>query len=423
MLYLHWLQSCKITDVSKTHSSNQINEVFSLFLVLEEGPEFQVAITEKLECMLEVLSQQFSAQITESHGLSEEWNTEAERIFLKIDEDRKGYLDGEGLQFFTLALIMQESRNLEPLMLRKKTHEMLKEMKHTNGIVSMRGFKNYLIHKMWNTLQHITSLAGKLQRVLDIWRSIRSKILRREIDDLAQCTFLGGNKQELPSIWNQAIMLSLNTSVKSKSNYKLDWEKLYKFLRFSGWALGCTPSASTKGVCYIEGTYLKDIPEFSIYLMTNYLELEGQFHTSVSLANINQQTLCRVSGDSRFQVIHRSLVNYDKIINSVLYEIISAGTSRPGTPKLTRNASVSLVRTLNSTARTVASLKSVRTVSNLLKIHSKPKKPITVSVRLITPSSSARVISRHSSTRSARSKSPMLGRLESYDKVMNRLHK
>jgi hypothetical protein len=32
-------------------------------------------------------------------------------------------------------------------MLRKQTLELLKEMRHTNGIVSMKGFKNYLIHK------------------------------------------------------------------------------------------------------------------------------------------------------------------------------------------------------------------------------------------------------------------------------------
>lgn len=416
VLYLHWLQSCNITDISKTQSSTEINEVFSLFLVLEEGPDFQVAIIEKIECMLEILNQQFSSQILQNFRVSEEWNVEAEKIFLKIDEDKKGHLDGEGLQFFVISLAMSEKRNLEPLVLRKRTNDILLEMKHTNGVVSMRGFKNYLIWKGWTRVDDLSVVFNNLQRVLDIWRNIRSRILHREIEGLAQCTFLGGNKQELPSIWNQAIMLSLNNSV--KSNFYLDWEKLYKFLRFSGWALGCTSSASTKGICYIEGTYLRDIPEFSIYLMSNFLEIEGQFHTSVSLININQQTLCRVSSDSRFQTIHKSLVVYDQIVSTVIYEIISYVNSRPTTPKAVRTVSVSLMQTLNSTSKTVLSVKPAQTLPKKI-----PSKPITVSVRLITPNKSTRAISRNSSTRSTRSKSPILGRLESYQNVMQRLKK
>jgi hypothetical protein len=216
VLYEHWLQSYMITDISATYSSKDINEVFTLFLILEQGPEFQVGITEKLECMLEILNLQYFGLVQVRFSLTPDWNAEAEVLFGRIDEDKKGYLDAEGLQFVALALIMPELKFLEPIMLRKQTNDLLKEMRHTNGIVSMKCFKNYLIHKAWTSLQDLKVFSDKLQTIFDIWRQVRAKILRREIDELSQCTFLGGNKQDLPSIWNQAIMLSISNTVKSK---------------------------------------------------------------------------------------------------------------------------------------------------------------------------------------------------------------
>ena len=198
---------------------------------------------------------------------------------------------------------------------------------------------------------------------------------------------------------------------------------MYKFLRFSGWTLGCTPTAFTKGGCYIQGTFLKDVPELSVYLMSKFLELEGQFHTSVSLASINQQTLCRVSNDERFQVIHKTLTNYDKIMNSVLYEILSVYAYRSKTPTITRTVSVSLGQTLASTVKTSATLKSVRTSPNLIQRNVNRQKPISVSVKLINPSKSVKNFVRNASTKSNRCKTPLLGRLESYDQVMKRLKK
>ena len=72
VLYSHWLNSYKISDISKTHSSKEINEIFTLFLILEEGPEFQIGIVEKIECMLEILNQQFSQQLSNVFKVTEE---------------------------------------------------------------------------------------------------------------------------------------------------------------------------------------------------------------------------------------------------------------------------------------------------------------------------------------------------------------
>lgn len=62
-----------------------------------------------------------------------------------------------------------------------------------------------------------------------------------------------------------------------------DNEKLGKYLMFSTWMSGTTPTINTKGQLFIEGTFLKNIPEFSLYLYANYLELEGYYHTSVTV--------------------------------------------------------------------------------------------------------------------------------------------
>ena len=415
-LYEHWLTSYNIADSLRTSSSKEINEVFTLFLIIEEGPNFQMALAEKANFMLEILNLQHSRHVSQVYSLSDHWQRKAELIFNKLDIDNKCHLNSEDLQFLSISLILPELRSIDPIMLRKQSGALLQEMSHTNGIVSLKSFKNFLIQKSWTKLSDLESLDEKLEKVASAWYQIRQKILLRELDSLSECSFLPSNKHFFPSIWSQSIILSLQSSLKSNS-YK-DWEKLYKFLRFSGWALGNTPSASTKGECFIKGTYLREIPEFAVYLMSNFLEFEGQFHTSVSLASINQQSICRVSGDSRFQAIHKSLVNFDRIMNLVLYEIISAYNPREMKPVIIRTASVSL----NSTAKTVNINRSI-SPKIVPRINLGRNKPVSVSVKLIAPSKSQKTISRNSSTRSTRSKSPILGRLESYDKVMERLHK
>jgi hypothetical protein len=418
-LYEHWLEIYGIKNCIKTHSSNEINEVFTLFLVLEEGPEFLIGIVERLECMLEIISQQFSSQLCSTFGVSEEWDVQAEILFNRLDVDKKGHLEAENVQFFTAALMLPEVKTLEPIMLRKHTLETLKEMNHTSGLVTLKNFKSYLINKKWVRLADLSQLTEKFQCIVDIWRGLKKKILKKEITDLSQCCFLAGNKQELPSVWNQSVILSVMEG--TKSNFYKDWEKMHKFLRFSAWLLGSTPSAATKGQYFIQGTFIKDIPEFAVLLMSNYLELEGQFHTSVSLASINQQTMCRVSSDARFQTIHKCLTFFDKIMNSILYEVMTGFNSGQSSKSIPtpRASPISFVGTLNSTSKTTSSASLIKKTVPRINIR---QQPISVSVRL-TPSRSARTISRNSSTKSARSKSPMLGRLESYDKVMERLKK
>lgn len=426
-LYEHWLKTYGIKNLTLTKSSQEINEIFSLFLVIEEGPDFLLALAEKVQVMLEALNMYHYNELTVDVGVSEEWNFQAEEIFYDLDGEGKGHLDGENLQFFVLAIILPELRSLEPIMLRKNTHSMLLEMSAANGIVTLKCFKNYLIQKNWTRSSDLVSIQEKLMKIKKVVKKIKVGIMRKEVEELSDCYFLAGCKKPFPSVWSQSINLSLSASI--KSNKYLDSEKLQKFLKFSAWSLGSTSSASNKGESFIKGTYLRDIPEFSIYLMTNFLEFEGQFHTSVSLANINQQTMCRVSSDTRFQAIHKSLVSFDRIMNAFIYEVISKYEFREKTIK---TAAVSLATTLNSTGKN----EPVRSVSPKVmpKINSIKKMPVSVSVKLINANKALRPSSRNSGRSKSprvgqsertlyRSKSPVLGRLESYDKVMERLKK
>jgi hypothetical protein len=427
-LYQHWLETYEIQDLSQIKSSQEINEVFTLFLAIEEGPEFLFALPEKLEFMLQVLNLHHFSVISKKFGLFDDWDFKADEVFAMLDSENKAHLDGENVQFLVLALILPEIKSLEPIMLRKQTHSMLIEMFSTNGIVTLKCFKNYLVHKGWTKKSDLEDLQEKLMKVKKVWKKVKISVIRKECEDLSDCALLTGCRS-FPSIWSQSISLSMTSSI--KRDFYSDWEKLQKFLKFSAWSLGCTSSAGNKGQSFIKGTYLRDIPEFAVYLMNNFLEFEGQFHTSVSLASINQQTMCRVSGDSRFQAIHRSLVNFDRIMNAVIYEIISKYEFAQRNLNNVKTSAVSLTATLNSTGKTEGSGRSVS--PKVVKSGSKKNSPISVSVKLINQNRIQRNNSRVSNRSKSpgfnvergmvRSRSPVLGRLESYDKVMERLKK
>lgn len=214
-LYHHWLETYGITDLSLIKSSPEINEVFTLFLLIEEGPDFLLALPEKLEFMLQVLNLHHFSFIAHKYSLTDDWNYEAESIFTMLDTENKGHLDGENLQFMVLAQILPEIKSLEPIMLRKQTQSMLLEMSSNNGIVTSRCFKNYLVHKSWTKASDLQGLMDKLVRLEKVWKKVKLSIIKRESEDLADCALIAGSMSKFPSIWTQAINLSLMPCIKS----------------------------------------------------------------------------------------------------------------------------------------------------------------------------------------------------------------
>ena len=268
--------------------------------------------------MLDEIYVDYSKRLLLNIGITDEWNIEAEKLFSLMDEDRKGHIEAEALQFWALSILVTEVNCLEPILLRKQTGAFLQEMHHTNGLVTMRGWKNYLIKKNWKDPFEIKELSEKFQQIIESWRNIRMTVFNSE--SLMNYNFLNSNNQDLPSIWNQCIV----TCISSFVHLKNDSDKIQKYLRFLGLQLGSTASISTKGTIYIQGTHIRDIPEFSVFIMNNFLQFSGQYNTSANFSSLTQEAIDTLSLDSRFQAIRKSLQAFDNLLNIILYELIAS---------------------------------------------------------------------------------------------------
>eukprot|EP00361_Fabrea_salina_P007345 CAMPEP_0202440106 /NCGR_PEP_ID=MMETSP1345-20130828/36516_1 /ASSEMBLY_ACC=CAM_ASM_000843 /TAXON_ID=342563 /ORGANISM="Fabrea Fabrea salina" /LENGTH=406 /DNA_ID=CAMNT_0049054679 /DNA_START=239 /DNA_END=1459 /DNA_ORIENTATION=- len=326
-LYKEWQHNYDLTDLLSIRSSNEVSEIFTFFLILEEEKLTQEELTLKLETMIAALNYNYNQQLlTEVLGkdcegqqigpVSQDWVTYSESIFWKLDEARKFHIEAEAAQFLVLTMLLPELKSLEPSLLRKHTYQLLQDMNHTNGLVSMRAWKNYLLYRGMKSSQDLANLEERLQHIFNIWKALKQRISRNELEDFQGCLDLCCPSEFLPSIWNQAILFNLQENT-----------KVYKFLRFSGWLLGSTANISTKGQCFIQGTYIRSPKDFALYLMWNYLEMEGFYHTFA-------HTESAVLEDKRFKVFLDTVNSFDKLLDSLLFQIISGyrGNEIPKSP-------------------------------------------------------------------------------------------
>ena len=314
--YSLWLEENAINDLLTSQSSRKINEVFTFFIIQQQNEEFFENFSAVLENMIDDIYSDYSKRISLLFKVGPEWNSVSEKIFALMDDEKKGHIAAEGLQLWTLCRTLSKVTNLEPILLRKQTFSVLQEMKHTNGLVSMRSFKNYLINGGWVSLQSVQELLDELIKVKECWQEVRSTVFSSE--QFAKYHICSENPA-ITTLWEQCIAGSIQEFV----NTGKDGEKLYKFLKFTGLMLGSTPNLATKGIIYIQGTYLRDISEFSVYLMNNYLQIAGQYHTSASISALTQQAIDTLSSDSRFKAIRKALQTYDSLLNIILYEVIA----------------------------------------------------------------------------------------------------
>ena len=302
--------------------------------------------------MLDGLYSYYSSYLIDNKHVSEEWNLEAEKLFALLDEDKKGHLEAESIQFWVLTLLAPEVNCLEPTLFRKQTSTFLQEMQHTNGLVSMRGWKNYLLNKNWTDPLTLKLMSENFLKTLSYWKQIRATVFSSE--SLATYNYLSSSTENLPSIWNQCII-----SCVSSNNIKSNNEKLAIYLRFVGLQLGSTPTLSTKGVVYIKGTHIRDIPEFSVFIMANYLQFSGQYNTSASISSLTQQAIDTLSSDPRFKAIRKTLQTYDNLLNIIMYELIS---SFPKVAKI-QTPTKSVMKLQYSSTTSILSGKTTRSVT------------------------------------------------------------
>jgi hypothetical protein len=350
-----WQDTYGITQQLSTQSSALINEVFTFFLILEQDKEFKDKLLQKvdymqLEKIMAGLNYHFNRKLVESKlgkdvlgnsipNISEDWVSymqlqEAEGIFHTLDEDCKGHIDSEMVQFLQLAIALPTIKYFDASILRKQTFNFLKDLYHTNGLVSLRNFKAYFMRQGFSELEDLQKLRDSVLLLSDIWRDVRLRSLARDVEGVGNCNFLAISRLAFPSIWQQAIHINVPNTLKSSSY--IDWEKLHNFLRFSGFVLGATPTMNTKGIRFIEGTYIRDTSALAIYLFSNYLELEGQYHTQVSPDTLTPQALATIKTDPRYLAIKRTVCSFDVLTNIALNEIYESYKSKvhrsPTTP-------------------------------------------------------------------------------------------
>lgn len=351
--YSLWLEENAINDLLTSQSSRQINEIFTFFIIQEQNEEFFQNFSAILENMIDDIYTDYSKRIGLVYQVGTEWNSVSEKIFALMDDDKKGHITAEGLQLWTLCRTLSKVTNLEPILLRKQTFTILQEMKHTNGLVSMRSFKNYLINGGWVSLQSVQELLDELIKVKEYWQEVRLTVFSSE--QFAKYR-ISSEKSGISTLWEQCILGSIQEFV----NTTKEGERLYKFLKFTGLMLGSTPNLATKGIIYLQGTYLRDLSEFSVYLMNNYLQIVGQYHTSASISALTQQAIDTLSSDCRFKAIRKALQTYDSLLNIILYEVIAKTEKKVEKVKVEKNeASIvwqysSTTSILNGLARSVS---------------------------------------------------------------------
>lgn len=387
-----------------------------------------------VESVLDEVYKDYSKRLKLRFNVTDEWNALAEGLFTMMDEDKKGHIEAEAVQFWAAMILIPEVKTLEPILLRKQTGDFLQEMRHTNGLVTMRGWKNYLIEKNWKTEPSLKSLEERFNKTIETWSNIRTNVFNSE--SLANYSYLNSTKHDLPSIWNQCILNCVTGFSKE------DKDKLYKFLRFVGIQLGSTPSLSTKGSVCIQGTHMKQIPELSLFIMANFLQLSGQHHTTASVYSFSQDSLDALSGDSRFKAIRKTLQTYDSLLNIVLYELIanSQTASSPAPYKLgarlqyssTSSILTKKIRSITPTAsmKQVQSLGHTKAFTKSSRYYNKnlenkvlsPKPQRTHSTIKISPNKSLCNSTVIKATLQKTSTSPIRGKKETYEEVMKRLN-
>ena len=70
-------------------------------------------------------------------------------MFQILDEEEKGSLNADRVQYFLMALLLNEINDKNkkdmPQLIRKQTKTIMEHMLESNGIITCRNFKQYLL--------------------------------------------------------------------------------------------------------------------------------------------------------------------------------------------------------------------------------------------------------------------------------------
>lgn len=72
-----------------------------------------------------------------------------------------------------MGLLIPEIQFYDSVYVMRHTNKILNEMKHSNGLVSLRNFKNFLITHNFYSVKDLTRLKDKVKKIIKIWRDVR----------------------------------------------------------------------------------------------------------------------------------------------------------------------------------------------------------------------------------------------------------
>lgn len=105
--------------------------------------------------------------------MSDSWIKEADSLFALLDEEEKGSIDSDRIQFFLMALLLNEINDTNkkemPELIRKQTKAIMEHMGSTNGIVTLRNFKSYLLIQRLRRESEVQALKSNLTTILSAW--------------------------------------------------------------------------------------------------------------------------------------------------------------------------------------------------------------------------------------------------------------
>ena len=116
--------------------------------------------------------------------VSLEWVSEVERLYEAIDEEKRGAIEGDRVQFFLMALLLTEIKDHNKqdmiLLVQKQTASIMDHMFHCRGFITMRSFKQYLMIQRLRREAEIQTLHKNMLKISQAWATARrSKLFNK----------------------------------------------------------------------------------------------------------------------------------------------------------------------------------------------------------------------------------------------------
>ncbi|CDW89710.1 UNKNOWN [Stylonychia lemnae] len=229
-IYLEWMKKRDITNAilntsSKIAFSNLFNEQQYLFELLQNYLKDATIIESHLPKMLDILTTEFN-QIIKTQNyfnqitlgldsveqpiplINQEWIDEVEKLYAILDDECRGSIDSDRIQYFLMALLLNEIKSFNRddmiLLVQKQTAAIMEHMYESNGVINLRNFKQYLLIQRLRREAEIQTLKSNLQKINRYW------LKAKRLSQFKQFPIIQLMMSKFPQTKAQSIASSLN---------------------------------------------------------------------------------------------------------------------------------------------------------------------------------------------------------------------